>query len=208
MSQCPYCGSMASDGAQFCPGCGNNIGGFGTHTTDAPSLEGNLGATAFAPAAAYPQQSRWPYVLSIILGVLLLAVTVTLIIVLIGGGNRSAIKSGMGPGETLKTVYQTGTSLVEKINDGSFTKGDLLTAYDTMLDVVPAEKIRDRLKIEMDKEGGPPSMEIVDEEINGDKAIVTFRMHSKRERSSPRDEKVPMIRDNGKWKFDVIKEWR
>ena len=33
-------------------------------------------------------------------------------------------------------------------------------------------------------------------------------MRSKHDRVSPRDEKAPMIREDGKWKFDVMKEWR
>lgn len=192
---------MASDGAQFCPGCGNQIAGNLQQTVAAAPHAGGFGATGYAPAQAYSTASRAPYVISIILGVLLLGVTATLIIVLLGGGNKSAIKSGMGPGDTVKTVFDLGLKMVDKTKDGSIGKSDLEAAYDTAVDVLPVDKLRSRLREEMDRSGGIKSVEIEKEDVNGDRATVYFRVNSNNGRTE-RD-RVNMIREGGKWKFDI-----
>lgn len=202
---------MASPGAQFCPNCGSNVAGFAQSAVSTSQSGMGYAPATYSPAPTAGAGPRASVVISIVLGVLLVAVSTALIIVLVGKSGSSAIKQGMSPGETLKTVYKTGTDLFDRLTSNSFSESDLLTAYATMLDVVPAEKVRDRLKIEVNKEGGIPSLEVVDEEINGDRAMVTFRIHSRRNdyNGYPSHlERIAMIKENGKWKFDVMREWR
>ncbi|HXG95285.1 MAG TPA: zinc ribbon domain-containing protein [Blastocatellia bacterium] len=209
--QCPNCGAAASPGAQFCPGCGASFLAYQQTVASTSQSFGPMGYGA-APVPAPRAASRAPVITSVVLAVLLVGVSVALVISLLSGkgfggtGAKSAIKSGMGPGETVKTVYKTSTSLYDKLVDGSFDKGDFEVAYDTLVDVLPVDKIRDRAKQEIKKaDFRIPSLEVVSEDINGDRATVRIRTT---ERGLDREGEVAMIKEGGKWKFDVMKDWR
>src|SRR5918912_525152 len=192
MTRCPSCGATVPDDAQFCLECGHNIAASAQQTAGTPPYipySSDSATTAVYPPApvtapVYLPQGRNIYrPLSIVLGVLLLGVTVFLIIVLVRVSGQSAIKAGMTPRQTIESLKTTAKNLYDKLAANNISEGDLLTAYSTAMDVIPKEardELIRRMRMEVDRGGGLPTIEVVSENVNGDRATVILRIRVQR----------------------------
>lgn len=213
MIQCPTCGTTVADGTQICPRCGNSISGYGSQSQTVPYANNAVPTGSYAGTPTYQSPARNPYrILSLVLGVLLVGVSVVLVILLLRISGSSAIKAGMTPRQTIEALNTLGKDLYDKLNNDKLGAGDIQTAYNTVLDVIPKDvqnELTRRMKKEMNRGGGYPKIEVVDEKVDGDKATVRIHIHQEREGMPPMDETspdIPMIKEDGKWKFDLMKE--
>ncbi len=114
-----------------------------------------------------------------------------------GGGNKSLIKGSLGPGETLKTVIMGA--------DQAVRSGDEEMAFDTFRDVVALEPFKIKARQELDKSGGIKQVNIIEEQIEGDRAFVRAKVTFGNNRSEDTD-RIRMIKQDGKWKFEIPPE--
>ena len=218
MTNCPSCGASVPGDARFCLECGYNISSSALQSPDTlpyTPYSSNSAATAVYPPAPVTSPVYQPRVrniyrlLSIVLGILLIGVTVFLIIVLVRVSGQSAIKAGMTPRQTIESLNTTAKNLYDKLAANNISEGDLLTAYSTAMDVIPKEardELIRRMRMEVDRGGGLPTIEVVSENVNGDRATVILRIRVQRPGMPPREDTsppIPMIKEDGKWKFDL-----
>jgi hypothetical protein len=160
--------------------------------------QSGYGQQAYGAAPVYGQPSRTPWIVSIVLGVLLAgALTALLIVLLSGGGNKSLIKGSLGPGETLKTVILGA--------DQAVRAGDEEMAFDTIRDVVALEPLKVKARQGLDESGGIKQVDIIEEQIEGDRAYVRAKITFGNGKSENTD-RMRMIKHDGKWKFEIPPE--
>ena len=90
MQTCPRCSASIQDGASFCPSCGNNLGGAGASTPQAPV------SPAMPIAYSGPQETSGKAVGSFICGLFFFLLPVTIVAIVLGHLSLSDIKKSAG----------------------------------------------------------------------------------------------------------------